>query len=411
MISNGSTMGVCVPKKQSSPFSDPGYKSDPYPRYAQMRSESAAYPTTLPNGAEVYMVTRYADIQAALKDDRLVKNIQKARPQGLFGKLGVGSNLSNTNMLKADPPEHTRLRALAHVAFTPRVVSQMREHIQEITARLLDAVQPQGHMDLINDFAFPLPIKVITEMLGVPTTDEQKFRKWSTALIASGALSSEEPKLIPEVLPLVQYVSHLVAERQNFPQDDLISRFLQAEEGGDHFTEREVVGTTILLLIAGHETTVNLIGSGMLALLQNPAQFEKLKQNPALVKPAIEELLRFVNPVQAVNRYASVDMEIGGVPIPKGSHVMLAVAAGNYDPAYVENPMQLDVTRSDPKHLAFGQGIHYCLGAPLARLEGEIAFATLIQRLPNLRLAEPNQKLEWRPAFELRGLSHLPVIF
>ena len=213
----------------------------------------------------------------------------------------------------------------------------------------------------------------------------------------------KRPTLIPELLPLVQYVSSLARERQKAPKDDLISQLIQAEDNGGHFSENEVVGTSILLLLAGHETTVNLIGNGMLALLQQREQFEKLRQDQALIKRAVEEILRYVNPVQMVNRYASVDMEIGGVKIPKGSHLMLVVAAANHDPAFVGTPEQLNVDDSDARHLAFGQGIHYCLGAPLARLEGEIAFTTLLKRLPNLRLADPQGKLEWRPAFELRG--------
>jgi cytochrome P450 len=404
-------MEESMAKHLQSPLSAPRYKSDPYVFYAWIRSQSPVYPTVLPNGVEVYLVTRYEDVLAGLKDERLIKNIHNARPQGLPGKLGMGLQLNNSNMLRADPPEHTRLRVLAHAAFTPRVVSQMRDHIQEIAERLLDAVQLQGKMDLINDFAFPLSITVITEMLGVPTADEDKFRAWSTALISSGVLSRETTHLVSEMFPLVQYVTHLVQERYKTPQDDLISQLIQAEQDGDTFSENEVIGTTILLLIAGHETTVNLIGNGTLALLQYPEQFERLKQDPTLIKPAVEEILRFVNPVQMVNRFAAVDLEIGGVPIPKGSHVMLVMAAADHDPAFVDEAEQLDVTRSDVKHLAFGQGIHYCLGAPLARLEGEIAFTTLLRRLPNLRLADPKAGLEWRSPFELRGLSSLPVVF
>ena len=384
---------------------------NPYAVYAQIRDEAPVYPARLPNGVEVLLVTRYADVLASLKDDRLVKNIRNARPKGVLGKLGLELNLNNTNMLRADPPEHTRLRALAHAAFTPKFINQMRGHVQEIADGLLAAVQPNGKMDLINDFAFPLPITVITEMLGVPSADEQKFRKWSTAIIASGALSSEGTHLAPELLPLLQYVSRLVKQRTQTPQDNLISQLIHAEQNGDHFSEREVLGTTILLLIAGHETTVNLIGNGALALLQAPEQMETLKQDPRLIRPAVEEILRFVNPVQLVNRYASVDLEIGGVKVPKGSHLMLLVSAADHDPAFAAAPDQLDVSHGDAKHLAFGQGIHYCLGAPLARLEGEIAFTTLLQRLPNLRLADPNAPLEWRPALELRGLKTLPVLF
>ncbi len=398
-------------KKQSSPFFEPSYKSDPYSFYAQIRSETPVHQTVLPNGVEVYLVTRYQDVLAGLKDERLVKNIHNARPQGLLGNLGIGPDLYNTNMLRADPPEHTRLRALAQMAFTPRNINRMASHIQEIADSLLDAVQPAGKMDLINDFAFPLPIRVITEMLGVPAADAHKFRKWSTTLISSGVLSSETSHLVPELLPLLQYVTNLVNERRKTPKDDLVSQLVLAQQDGDRFSEHEVISTIILLLIAGHETTVNLIGNGALALLQRPDQLEALKHNPALIKPAIEEILRFVNPVQTVNRYAAVDLEIGGVKIPKGSHLMLVLAAANHDPTFASATDQLDVSHSDARHLAFGHGIHYCLGAPLARLEGEIAFTTLLKRLPDLRLAKPDDKLDWRPAFELRGLSSLPVVF
>jgi cytochrome P450 len=398
-------------KKQQGPFTDPNYKRDPYAVYAQMRAQAPAVQAVLPSGIPVYVVTRYADVLAGLKDERLVKNIHNARPRDVFSRLGLRPNLNNTNMLRADPPEHTRLRALAHAAFTPKFVNQLRGHVQEIADRLLEAVQPQGQMDLIRDFAFPLPITVITEMLGVPSADEAKFRKWSGAIIASGVLSNENPGLVPEMLPLAQYVARLVRARRKAPQDDLVSQLIHAEQDGDHFSQNEVIGTTILLLIAGHETTVNLIGNGTLALLQAPEQMAQLRQDPSLIKPAVEAILRLVNPVQMVNRYAAVEVEIGGVKIPRGSHVMLAVAAADHDPAFAGAPDQLDLRHGDSKHLAFGQGIHYCLGAPLARLEGEIAFSSLLARLPNLRLADPGQALDWRPALELRGLRALPVRF
>jgi cytochrome P450 len=402
---------VPMPKKPSGPFAQPDYKRDPYAVYAQMRAQAPAVLTVLPNGIPVYVVTGYAEVLAGLKDERLVKNVHNARPKDLFSRLGLKPNLNNTNMLRADPPEHTRLRALAHAAFTPKFVNQMRGHVQEIADRLLDAALPKGQMDLIQDYAFPLPITVITEMLGVPTADEARFRQWSGAIIASGVLSNEGTQLVPQMLPLANYVSRLVSARRKAPQDDLISQLLHAEQDGDRFSQNEVIGTTILLLIAGHETTVNLIGNGTLALLQDPEQLARLRQDPSLIKSAVEAILRLVNPVQMVNRYAAVDLEIGGVAIPKGSHVMLAVAAADHDPAFAGTPEALDVAHGDAKHLAFGQGIHYCLGAPLARLEGEIAFTSLLARLPNLRLADPRLAPEWRPALELRGMKALRVVF
>ena len=248
-------------------------------------------------------------------------------------------------------------------------------------------------------------------MLGVPAKDHDRFRDWSQALIASGALSSEGSQVGPIMLPLLNYVRLLIADHRKHPKDDLISQLIDAEENGDKLSNTELIGTTVLLLIAGHETTVNLIGNGMLALMQFPEQLARLQQDPTLIKPAVEEILRFVNPVQTVNRYASVDMEIAGQQIPRGSHVMLFIAAANHDSAQFSNPDVLNISESETRHVAFSQGIHYCLGAPLARLEGEIAFKTLLTRLPNIHLATSPEALTWRPAFELRGLTALPVVF
>jgi cytochrome P450 len=398
-----------------SVFAGPGFHADPYPTYAKLRAESPAYRTRLPNGHEVIMVTRFADVESALKDPRLVKNIRHARDHapGLLGRLNFAQYFANTNMLKADPPEHTRLRALVHQAFTPKLIAQMRDHIQSIADELVDRVEPAGRLDLIGDFAFPLPITVICELLGVPRSDEPKFRRWSSALVASGALSSESLPLSPQLLLLVRYMRRLIRDRRAHrgPEDDLIGQLMRAQEQGQQLSDRELLSTLILLLIAGHETTVNLIGNGMLALLLAPEQMQRLQRDPKLIRGAVEELLRLVNPVQWVNRYAAEDLEIGGVPIPRGSHLLLSLAAADHDPAFAERPDEVDVTRVVRQHVAFSQGIHYCLGAPLARLEGEIAFATLLRRLPNMRLAVSPNELEWRPGLELRGLQALPVVF
>ncbi len=396
-------------KRTKSPLAQADYKANPYGYYAQLRSDSPVHKTVLPTGDEVYLVTRFDDVQAGLKDSRLIKNIRNARPPRLVDKLGL--NLNNTNMLKSDPPEHTRLRKLANDAFKPKYINQMRGHIEQIANELIDKVEASGKMDLIADFAFPLPITVISEMLGVPAKDHEKFQKWSSDLIASGALSSESPHFGTDILQLANYVRQLVADHHKHPKDDLISQLIDAEQDGDKLSDRELIGTTVLLLIAGHETTVNLIGNGMLALMQHPEQIEKLKQDPTLLKPAVEELLRFVNPVQAVNRFAAEDVTIGGTIIPKGGHVMMVVAAANHDTTHFAHADTLNITADEAKHVAFSQGIHYCLGAPLARLEGEIAFATLLKRLPNIHLSVAPEQLTWRPAFELRGLDTLPVTF
>ena len=390
------------------PFATPSYRANPYHYYQELRVQAPIASTQLPDGTEVYVVSRYEDVLAGLKDERLIKNIHNARPDS---NPEMARMISDTSMLKADPPQHTRLRALAHAAFTPRFVSRLRPHIQEIADQLVDGVQDQGSMDLIGDFAFPLPITVICEMLGVPASDSHKFRDWSGALIASGALSSETPQVIPEVIQLLQYLSALIAKRRAAPQADLISALTQSNEHGDQLSEPELLGTSLVLLVAGHETTVNLIGNGMFALLRQPEQWERIRRDPALVKDAVEELLRFVNPVQLVNRYAAEDLVIAGVAIPRGSHILLLVAAANHDSDAFAEPEHLDISRVPTRHVAFGQGIHYCLGAPLARLEGEIAITTLLTRLPNLHLAIAPDEVVWRPAFELRGLQSLPVAF
>jgi cytochrome P450 len=395
---------------EPSVFSDPEFRRDPYRVYDRMRAESAVSKISTSVGTEVYAVSRFADVEAALKDARLVKDVRNARPELADAPPEVAGA---ANMLRSDPPEHTRLRSLAHQAFTPKLVNAMREHIQAIADGLLDAVPPPGRMDLIADFAFPLPVTVICELLGVPADDAPQFRVWSNALITSGTLGGEAVPRIPQLQLLVAYMRDLIEKRRtrSDPGDDLIGELIQASDGAQKLNERELVSTCLLLLIAGHETTVNLIGSGMLALLLNPDQLHQLQQDPQLIRPAVEELLRFVNPVQAVTRFAAEDVEIGGVAIPRGSRLMLVVASANHDSAFVDSADQLQVSREVKQHVAFGQGIHYCLGAPLARLEGEIAFSTLLRRLPNIRLAAEPEQLEWRPAMVLRGLVALPVEF
>jgi len=278
----------------ASVFSDPAFHTDPYGVYGQIRAESPAYQTKLPNGTEVYLVSRSDDVEACLKDSRFVKNIHNARQRapGLMARLGFTRYFSNANMLRADPPEHTRLRALVHQSFTPKLVATMREHVQAIADELIDKVEPVGQMDLIHSFAFPLPVTVICELLGVPQTDVPKFQRWSGALISSGVLSSESVPLVPEFLLLVRYMRSLVRKRRksDTPGEDLLGQLLQAREDDDQLTERELISTLILLLIAGHETTVNLIGNGMLALLLHRDQLERLQQDPALeVSSEIEQ--------------------------------------------------------------------------------------------------------------------------
>ncbi|MGH3105875.1 MAG: cytochrome P450 family protein [Rubrobacteraceae bacterium] len=395
---------------------DPVFKADPYPTYARLRSSAPIYRAALPDGRGVWLITRYEDVLAVLKDHRFVKDWRGAlTPEQLAQVPPIPEVMKplSQNMLDTDPPDHERLRALVSKAFTPRLIERLRPRVQAISDGLLDAVQDRGEMDLIDDYAFPLPITVIAELLGVPAEDRNNFREWSDAAV-SGNASQEymEEILIPHMQAFTDYLRALFEEKRANPGDDLVSALVRAEEAGDRLSEDELLGMVFLLLVAGHETTVNLIGNGVLALLQHPDQLRKLKEDPSLIKPAVEELLRYDGPVEtSTERFAREDVEIGGQVIPRGEMVLVVLAAADHDPERFSDPDELDITRTDNRHLAFGKGIHHCLGAPLARMEGQIAISTLLRRMPNLRLKGAPESLSWRPGMILRGLRGLPVEF
>jgi cytochrome P450 len=318
-------------------------------------------------------------------------------------------------MLDRDPPDHTRLRSLVSTAFTPRVVEGLRPRIQQIVDDLITRAEAAGGMDVIEEFAYPIPVNVICEMLGVPVADHERFRGWSLD-IARGLDSiwlppdSEIPRRSAASRHAISdYFRGLIAQRRASPRSDLLSALIAAEAAGDKLSEEELVATCILLLIAGHETTVNLIGNGMLALLRHPAELRRLRESPGLITSAVEELLRYDGPVQRTARVASADATIGGRTIAKGDMVMPFIAAADRDPAQFPEPDRLDLSRSDNRHIAFGWGIHFCLGAPLARIEGQIAIDALVRRLPGLELA--THEPEYRQSLTLRGLKTLPVKF
>jgi cytochrome P450 len=396
-----------MPYHPDSPYNHPSYRANPYAWYARWRTEQPVTHTTLPSGAPVYVVTRYADVLAALKDARLIKNVYNVRHRGWLDQH-LWRRFADSNMLKSDPPTHTRLRRLASDAFQPRRIALMRPGIEHIADALIERLRDKPQFDFVADFALPLPIHVISQMLGVPERDHARFHAWSNAIIASGVLSSERMVLTREMLALSRYMRRLIAERRRNPGDDVVSQLIAAEVNGERLSQTELVVTTILLLIAGHETTVNLLGNGLLALLQHPTQWQMLCADLARIPAAVEELLRLVNPVQLVNRYAAEDVEIAGVIIPRGSHVQLVIAAANHDAAVFLQTDTLNIAAETGRHLAFSQGIHYCLGAPLARLEGVVAFERLTQRMPTLQLATPDM-IEWRAGLELRGLVRLLV--
>ncbi len=391
----------------------PTFKANPFPFYAQLRAEAPVFPVTIMK-QHAWLITRYDDVLNVLKDERFAKDRRNAMtPEQLKKSPWVPSMFKplERNMLDLDSPDHSRLRSLVHKAFTPRMVEQMRDQVQDLTNQLLDAVEPKGRMDLIADFALPLPLTVIGQILGVPAKDNHKFHRWSKTLISEGA-KRNLLVLIPNIMAFMRYLKTLIKERRAYPKDDLITALVQAKDGSDQLSEDEILAMIFLLLIAGHDTTVNLIGSGTLALLEHPDQLEMLRREPEHIKTAVEELLRFVCPVEmATERYAREDIEIAGITIPRGELVMAVIGSANRDESCFEHPEMLDITRKNNKHLAFGHGVHFCLGAPLARLEGQIAINTLIQRMPNLHLSITPDQVRWRSTFVLRGLEALPVAF
>lgn len=395
----------------------PEFEANPYPTYAAMQRHAPAYWQAWANGdGGVWIVTRYEDVAAILRDHkRFVKNYRSMlTPEQLAQMPPIPDiiQITDNHLLSHDPPDHTRLRNLVNKAFTSRMVNQLQSRVQGIADELLDQVERQGQMDLIEAYAFPLPIIVIAELLGLPVEDRKRLRDWSKAFIAPVQGEAEFQIFKEQMIAFADYLRHLFTRRRQEPKSDLITGLVQAEEAGDKLSEPELFSMMILLIVAGHETTVNLIGSGLLSLLQHPDQLERLKQAPALIEGAIEELLRYDGPVEtSTPRWAAEDVEIGGQLIRRGQQVEVVIAAANRDPAQFQNPDRLDISRQDNRHLGFGLGIHYCLGGPLARLEGKIALATLLRRLPTIRLKGPVEGLQWQRLPPIRGLKSLPVIW
>ncbi len=395
----------------------PTFKADPFPTFAAMRRAAPVYPHQAPDGATIWYVTRYEDVMTVLRDNQnFVKDVQHARPSrpALYSSpsRSVHPGL-NQNMLFADPPAHTRLRALVGQAFTPRRVKGMESAVQATADALLDAASVRPEMDLIADFALPLPVIVICDLLGVPAAEREPVREWSQAVISPGSRGLNYSARKRRIRAFLAYLRQLFAERRAQPRDDLITALLQAEEaGGDRLTEHELTSMVALLIVTGHETTVNLIGNGALALLQQPDQRARLAAEPALIDNAVEEILRYDGPVEtSTTRWAAADVWLGGQLIRRGDVVRVVLSSANRDEAQFEAADELNIGRNTSHHLAFGHGIHYCLGAPLARLEGRIALPALFTRFPNLRLAQPDAPLAWRSGVLFRGLETLPLLW
>lgn len=382
------------------------FTQNPYPTFGRLRENDPIYRTLMPSGQYAWIITRYEDAVAVLKDQRFIKDYTKLTD----GDSGSGG-MANT-MLFSDLPDHKRLRSLVQLAFTPRMIEGLRGRIEEITNELLDSVKGKSEMNFIDDFAFPLPIIVICEMLGVPTEDRNKFRDWSNTLVEATNNPEQTEGTQGSLMAFMGYLQEWITKRRQDPQDDLITQLIQAEEKGDHFTEQELVSLVFLLIIAGHETTVNLISNGVLALLEHPEQKEKLQKQPELIHTAVEEFLRYDGAVEfSTDRWAGETIEFAGKTIPKGDLVLVAIDSADRDPEQFKDPDVFDITREKSRHIAFGKGIHSCLGAPLARLEAEVAINTLLRRLPNLRMTTDPETLQWRPGMLIRGLKELPLAF
>jgi cytochrome P450 len=385
---------------------DPEFRANPYPHYAPLLSGP---PPIVGAGPMTFaLVARYADVTAGLRDHEHLSSVQPPPPEQAYQGRFKGSR----NMLGSDPPQHSRLRRLVSRDFTPRRIRELEPRIRQIAKDLLDQVEAKGSFDLIADLANLLPVTVIAEMLGVPPELNAKFKHWSDTIINGDNRvpgSPPPPEVVSAIDELGDYFTAEIEKRRAKPGPDLVSALVAAQDEGDVMSEADLLSFVTLLLVAGNETTTNLIGNGTLALGRNPAQFEMLKRNPAMLPRAIEEMLRYDGPVQSTVRSARQTMQIGGTEIPAGTFALMIVAAANRDPAQFKDPEKFDITRDPNDHVAFGEGIHFCIGAPLARMEARIAFEAMLERFPRLRLKDPAVKPVYKGSYFLRGLEALPL--
>jgi pimeloyl-[acyl-carrier protein] synthase len=394
----------------------PKVRANPYPIYHRLRETDPVHMS--PFGTA--LLTRYDDAVSVLRDKRFSvqhrdylsdREVESPLIDESFGPAPTERDLSNV-LLFIDPPRHTRLRALVNKAFTPRVIGRLRSRITEIVDQLLDEVEGKAGMDVISSFAYPLPVRVICEMLGVPREDQGRIREWSRKIapILDPFVTAETQASIEEAESYLEpYWDELIEDRRADLREDLLSELIRAEDEGHRLDHDELRSTCGLLLIAGHETTMNLIGNGLLALLRHPDQTEKLRTNPELARMAVEELLRFDSPVHLTARTAAEDVQVGDVSIPRGQIAIIAIGGVNRDPAHFDEPDRVNIERNPNPHVAFSAGPHFCVGAGLARLEAQLAFPRLLQRFPNLELTDPDP--EYRETITLRGLKELRVSF
>ncbi|MFI0780277.1 cytochrome P450 [Streptomyces sp. NPDC021212] len=389
----------------------PEYLRNPHPLNAASRSAAPVQQAVTSEGLSVWVVTRYEDVRALLADSRLGKGMTQLREAVLLNagdkeRMSQFTDSLTENMLNSDPPNHTRLRRLVGKAFTAGSVEQLRPRITEIVDDLLERMSPGQEVDLVSAFALPLPITVICELLGVPNLDRSSFNHWSNVLVST----AEADELAEAAQAMISYLEKLIADKRVNPRDDLLTRLVQTTENGDQLSETELVATAFLLLSAGHETTVNLVAGGMLTLLQNPDQLARLRSDLTLLPGAIEELVRYDGPGGMALRHTLEPVEVSGVTIPAKQVVLLSLSSAGRDSTRFSDADRLDIGRPVGGSVGFGHGIHHCIGAPLARLEGEIAFRGLLTRFPDLRLAAPAEELNWRNSVFIRGPESLPVL-
>jgi cytochrome P450 len=400
---------------------DPALRANPYPFYERLRSHAPVHWDAAAGIDGGWVLTRHADVMAALRDPGV--SAERLEPPQDADWLPAEYREAARQVFRAmphqllflDPPDHTRLRGLVSKAFTPRLVEALRPRIVTLANELLDPVQEAGWMDVIASLAYPLPAIVIAELLGVPQEDREQFIRWSTdfgGFLDSSTLTAQEALLaLQGVADFMEYFRGIIAGRRYAPRDDLLQALLTARERDDALTEDELLANLVLLLAAGHGTTTHLIGNGLLALLRHPEQYQRLRENPGLVATAVAELLRFDSPVQLTGRRVRQEMIIGGVTLAAGQHFTAILGAANRDPEQFPDPDRLDVGRAENRQLSFGYGIHFCLGAPLAKLEAEIVLSAVTRRLPQLRLAAGAESaLEWQPSIVFRGLKSLQVV-
>jgi cytochrome P450 len=411
---------------------DPGAKPHLYTIYSQLREHDPVGRVPMPNGQTLWIVTRYDDGLAILRDHQRFGNdpgnvYSQEQLEAMYGQLlahlsdeQIGrvkqvDEAISRQLLGVDPPDHTRLRKLVSRSFTPKYVDALRPRVQAIADELLDQMAErvaagERTADLIESYAFPLPLTVIAEMLGIPMDMRESFKVWSNAAVTFDPTKPGDMELNDKLFEFVEYLRQLIAEKRERPGDDLLSGLVQVGEDGDRLSEPELLAMAFLLIVAGHETTVNLIGNAMLLFFEHPDQMEKLAADPELARGAVEEVLRHTGPVEhSLSRWVREDVVVAGHPIPAGDQVMVVLASANRDPAHFPDPDRFDITREPGRHLAFGMGIHACLGAPLARIEGQIALNSLLARFPNIRLAAPRESLQWRSGSLIRGVVALPV--